>query len=123
MWGNWGMVVAAAQHNTRLSRQIGEQLLRAICLTSQIAAAGAKGNGTALSPDSHRRNRSPRRSRWTPRLMSKGGQMAVVTPGERLMAGDVEQQYPESWAVSSLPAKGYPQLMPRAGGSQLGMLQ
>lgn len=52
--GNWGTVVAAA-HNTQLSRQIGEQLLRAICLTSQIVEAGKKGNRTALPTDSHQR--------------------------------------------------------------------
>ena len=50
--GNWGMVVAAVR-NTQLSRQIGEQLLRAICLTSQIVEAGEKGNRTALPTDSH----------------------------------------------------------------------
>lgn len=38
----------AAAHNTQLSRQIGEQLLGAICLTSQIVEAGEKDNRTSL---------------------------------------------------------------------------
>lgn len=121
--GNWGMVVAAA-HNTQLSRQIGEQLLRAICLTSQIVEAGEKGKRTALPTDSHQgfSLRSGAGGLCTC-LISKGGQMVVVRPGERLVAGDVAQHYPKSWSVCSLFAKGYLLLVPRAGGSQLGMIQ
>ena len=105
--GNWGMAVAAVQ-NTQLSRQIGEQLLRAICLTSRIVDAGEKGNGTAVPADSHQRL-SRRRGdvRLCPCLTSKGSKM--------MAAGDVAQQYPKCWTVCSLPAKGYPMLVPRAG--------
>lgn len=42
--GNWGTVVAAV-HNIQPSRQIGEQLLRAICLTSQRVKAGKRAPG------------------------------------------------------------------------------
>lgn len=116
------MVVAAA-HNTQLSRQIGEQLLRAICLTSQIVEADELGNRTALATDSHQRFSPRSEAGDLSGLASKGSQMVVVGPGESLVAGDVAQYFPESWTVCSLPTMGYPLLLPRAGGSQLGMLQ
>lgn len=46
------MAVAAA-HNTQLSRQIGEQLLGAICFTSQIVEAGEKDSRISLPSDSN----------------------------------------------------------------------
>lgn len=114
--GNGGTVVAAA-HKTQLSRQIGEQLLRAICLTSYTVEAGEKGSRTALPTDSHQ---GFGLCHWScglcPCLLgSSGSQMVVVRHGERLASGDVAQWYHGCRSVCSLPAKGYPLLVPRAG--------
>lgn len=112
--GNWGMVVASA-HNTQLSRQIGEQLLRAICLTSHIVEASEKGNGTALPTDSYQGFcLHGGAGGLSPCLTLKGSQMLAVRLGEGLAAGDVAQRCPECWTVCSLSAKGYPLLVPRA---------
>lgn len=119
--GNRGMVVASA-HNTPLSGQIGEQLLRAICLTSPIVVASEKGNATALPTDSYRGLRlHGGAGGLCPCLTLTGSQMLALRLGEGLAAGDVAQRCPECWTVCSLSAKGYPLLVPRAGGGQLGM--
>lgn len=111
----------AGAHNPRLSRQIGELLLRAICLSCQIVEAVEKSNRTTLPTDSHTAfSLRCGAGSVCSRLRSKSGQVAVVGPGERLRAGDVVQQHPDPWTVRSLPAKGYPLFVPRAGGSQLG---
>lgn len=109
-WGEPG-------HNTQLSGQIGEQLLRAICLTSPIVVASEKGNATALPTDSYRGLRlHGGAGGLCPCLTLTGSQMLALRLGEGLAAGDVAQRCPECWTVCSLSAKGYPLLVPRAGG-------
>lgn len=113
--GNWGTVEAAA-HKAQLSGQIGEQLLRAICLTSQIVEAGEKDSRAALPTGSHQGFSLCRRTTGLcPCPTSNGGQMVAVRPGERLAAGDVAQRNHGCQPVCSLPAEGYPLMMPRAG--------
>lgn len=104
--GNWGTAVAAV-HNTQLSRQIGEQLLRAICLTSQIVEAGEKGNRTALPSDSHGGFGLRPRSLWTLPLPLKTFGWWRFGPAEKLTAVDAAQRHPECRIVCSLPAKGW----------------
>lgn len=109
-WG--GAAARKAQH----SRQIEEQLLRAICLTSQIVEAGEKGSRAALPTGSHQGfSLCLRTSGLCPCLTSNGGQMVAVRPGERLAAGDVAQRNHVCQSVCSLPGEGYPLMMPRAG--------
>ncbi|CAB1423977.1 unnamed protein product [Pleuronectes platessa] len=116
---------AEKEHNSQLSRQIEGTAVGSDLFDKWDGWGRREGQQDHSAHRLSQRLRSRQRSRQIPRSprikrLVRRWQLALVRGSG---AVDVAQQYPESWTGCLLPAKGYPLFVPRAGGSQLGMLQ